>query len=56
MSKPMKFLRLLNGETTYKNFEFLYAMLKVTARDRSVQRENTLVMLRLVMERPQYYI
>jgi len=40
MSKPMKFLRLLNGETTYKNFEFLYAMLKVTARDRSVQRES----------------
>ena len=36
----MKFLRLLNGETTYKNFEFLYAMLKVTARDRSVQRES----------------
>ena len=36
----MKFLRLLNGETTYKNFEFLYAMLKVTVRDRSVQRES----------------
>ena len=40
MSNEIKFLRLLIGETSYKDFNTLYQMLKLTARDRSVQRES----------------
>ena len=40
MSNEMKFLRLLIGETSYRDFNTLYQMLKLTARDRSVQRES----------------
>ena len=40
MTTELKFLRLLNGDTKYMDLASLYEELKVTARDRSVQRES----------------